>query len=156
MVAAGTEGVIVNVELGQVTRPALNLAPYGAAKAAINHLTSTLAVEARAEGDPGGRPCARHDPHTGGEGRPRGRRGPSTGSWLRTPWVASPSPTTSAASWWHWASDLGRRPSRASSSSATTARTSPSTARTRSHHPIEPASKTSDSERIDAGCVVHD
>jgi len=45
MVAAGTEGVIVNVSSGESSRPALNLAPYGAAKAAINHLTSTLAVE---------------------------------------------------------------------------------------------------------------
>jgi NAD(P)-dependent dehydrogenase (short-subunit alcohol dehydrogenase family) len=45
MVAADTEGVIVNVSSGESSRPALNLAPYGAAKAAINHLTSTLAVE---------------------------------------------------------------------------------------------------------------
>ena len=45
MVAAGTAGVIVNVSSGESSRPALNLAPYGAAKAAINHLTSTLAVE---------------------------------------------------------------------------------------------------------------
>jgi len=45
MVAAGTEGVIVNVSSGESSRPALNLAPYGAAKAAINHLTNTLAVE---------------------------------------------------------------------------------------------------------------
>jgi NAD(P)-dependent dehydrogenase (short-subunit alcohol dehydrogenase family) len=45
MVAANTEGVIVNVSSGESSRPALQLAPYGAAKAAINHLTSTLAVE---------------------------------------------------------------------------------------------------------------
>jgi NAD(P)-dependent dehydrogenase (short-subunit alcohol dehydrogenase family) len=45
MVATGTQGVIVNVSSGESSRPALNLAPYGAAKAAINHLTSTLAVE---------------------------------------------------------------------------------------------------------------
>ena len=38
-------GVIVNVSSGETTRPALRLAPYGAAKAAINHLTETLAVE---------------------------------------------------------------------------------------------------------------
>ena len=45
MVAADIDGVIVNVSSGESSRPALNLAPYGAAKAAINHLTSTLAVE---------------------------------------------------------------------------------------------------------------
>src|SRR5262249_44948119 len=45
MVAAGTDGVIVNVSSGESSRPALNLAPYGAAKAAINHPPSTLAVE---------------------------------------------------------------------------------------------------------------
>lgn len=45
MVAAGTRGVIVNVSSGESSRPAVSLAPYGAAKAAINHLTSTLAVE---------------------------------------------------------------------------------------------------------------
>ena len=41
----GRGGVIVNVTSGESTRPALGLAAYGAAKAAINHLTSTLAVE---------------------------------------------------------------------------------------------------------------
>ncbi len=45
MVTARTGGVIVNVTSGETTRPALGLAPYGAAKAAINHLTQTLAVE---------------------------------------------------------------------------------------------------------------
>lgn len=40
-----TGGVIVNVSSGESVRPALSLAPYGAAKAAINHLTQTLAVE---------------------------------------------------------------------------------------------------------------
>lgn len=45
MVAAGTPGVIINVSSGESSRPSVNLAPYGAAKAAINHLTSTLAVE---------------------------------------------------------------------------------------------------------------
>jgi NAD(P)-dependent dehydrogenase (short-subunit alcohol dehydrogenase family) len=44
MVPAGG-GVIVNVSSGESTRPALGLAAYGAAKAAINHLTQTLAVE---------------------------------------------------------------------------------------------------------------
>ena len=45
MVRAGTAGVIVNVSSGETTRPSLRMASYGAAKAAINHLTSTLAVE---------------------------------------------------------------------------------------------------------------
>ena len=45
MVAQGTGGVILNVSSGESLRPAVGLAPYGAAKAAINHLTRTLAVE---------------------------------------------------------------------------------------------------------------
>jgi NAD(P)-dependent dehydrogenase (short-subunit alcohol dehydrogenase family) len=45
MVAGGAGGVILNVSSGESTRPALGLAAYGAAKAAINHLTQTLAVE---------------------------------------------------------------------------------------------------------------
>jgi NAD(P)-dependent dehydrogenase (short-subunit alcohol dehydrogenase family) len=45
MVDAGTPGVILNVSSGETTRPALDLAAYGAAKAAINHLTQTLATE---------------------------------------------------------------------------------------------------------------
>ena len=45
MVAAGTGGVILNVSSGETTRPALDLAAYGAAKAAVNHLTQTLAAE---------------------------------------------------------------------------------------------------------------
>src|SRR3954471_20273079 len=45
MLAAGTPGVIVNVTSGETTRPSLRMAHYGAAKAAINHLTETLAVE---------------------------------------------------------------------------------------------------------------
>jgi NAD(P)-dependent dehydrogenase (short-subunit alcohol dehydrogenase family) len=45
MVAAETAGVIVNVSSGETTRPAVRMAPYGAAKAGINHLTQTLAVE---------------------------------------------------------------------------------------------------------------
>ena len=45
LVAQGSGGVIVNVSSGESVRPALSLAPYGAAKAAINHLTQTLAVE---------------------------------------------------------------------------------------------------------------
>ncbi|TMK61743.1 MAG: SDR family oxidoreductase [Actinobacteria bacterium] len=50
MVDAATPGVIVNVSSGESTRPALGLAPYGAAKAAINHLTQTLAVELAPQG----------------------------------------------------------------------------------------------------------
>lgn len=38
-------GVILNVTSGETTRPAIGLAAYGAAKAAINHLTVTLASE---------------------------------------------------------------------------------------------------------------
>jgi NAD(P)-dependent dehydrogenase (short-subunit alcohol dehydrogenase family) len=45
MVDAGNGGAIVNVSSGETTRPALDLAAYGAAKAAINHLTQTLAAE---------------------------------------------------------------------------------------------------------------
>ena len=45
MISAGTGGVILNVTSGETTRPALGLAAYGAAKAAINHLTQTLAAE---------------------------------------------------------------------------------------------------------------
>jgi len=45
VMAPAEDGVIVNVSSGESTRPALGLAAYGAAKAAINHLTQTLAVE---------------------------------------------------------------------------------------------------------------
>lgn len=45
MVAAGTAGVIVNVSSGESTRPSPTMPTYGAAKAAINHLTATLAVD---------------------------------------------------------------------------------------------------------------
>jgi NAD(P)-dependent dehydrogenase (short-subunit alcohol dehydrogenase family) len=45
MVRTGTAGVIVNVSSGETTRPSVRMASYGAAKSAINHLTSTLAVE---------------------------------------------------------------------------------------------------------------
>ncbi len=44
MVAAGG-GVIVNVSSGETTRPSPGMSAYGAAKAAINHLTQTMAVE---------------------------------------------------------------------------------------------------------------
>ncbi|MBM3661231.1 MAG: SDR family oxidoreductase [Actinobacteria bacterium] len=50
MVASGTPGVIVNVSSGESTRPSLRMAPYGAAKAGINSLTGTLAVELGAHG----------------------------------------------------------------------------------------------------------
>ena len=45
MVASATPGVIVNVSSGESTRPSLRMAAYGAAKAGINSLTGTLAVE---------------------------------------------------------------------------------------------------------------
>ena len=45
MVDGGNGGVILNVSSGETTRPALDLAAYGAAKSAINHLTQTLAAE---------------------------------------------------------------------------------------------------------------
>lgn len=45
MVEQGRGGVIVNVSSGETTRPSPFLAGYGAAKAAINHLTQTLATE---------------------------------------------------------------------------------------------------------------
>jgi NAD(P)-dependent dehydrogenase (short-subunit alcohol dehydrogenase family) len=50
MLDAGTAGVILNVSSGETTRPALDLAAYGAAKAAINHLTETLAAELGPQG----------------------------------------------------------------------------------------------------------
>lgn len=45
MLDAERGGVILNITSGETTRPALGLATYGAAKAAINHLTTTLAAE---------------------------------------------------------------------------------------------------------------
>jgi 3-oxoacyl-[acyl-carrier protein] reductase len=44
MIAAG-RGLIVNVSSGETTRPSPGMSAYGAAKAAINHLTQTMAVE---------------------------------------------------------------------------------------------------------------
>jgi NAD(P)-dependent dehydrogenase (short-subunit alcohol dehydrogenase family) len=41
----GRGGVIINVSSGESTRPSPYLSPYAAAKAAINHLTQSLAVE---------------------------------------------------------------------------------------------------------------
>ena len=43
-------GVIVNVSSGETTRPSPFMAAYGAAKAAINHLTRTMAVELGPQG----------------------------------------------------------------------------------------------------------
>jgi NAD(P)-dependent dehydrogenase (short-subunit alcohol dehydrogenase family) len=45
MVAAGHGGVIVHVSSGETMRSAPMLSVYGAAKAAINHLTKSMAVE---------------------------------------------------------------------------------------------------------------
>jgi glucose 1-dehydrogenase/3-oxoacyl-[acyl-carrier protein] reductase len=45
LVEQGDGGVILNVSSGETTRPAPGLAPYGAAKAGINHLTQTMAAE---------------------------------------------------------------------------------------------------------------
>ncbi len=45
MLAQDSGGVILNVSSGETTRPAPFLGAYGAAKAAINHLTQTMAVE---------------------------------------------------------------------------------------------------------------
>ena len=42
---AGADASIINISSGETTRPSPYMAGYGAAKAAINHLTSTLAVE---------------------------------------------------------------------------------------------------------------
>jgi NAD(P)-dependent dehydrogenase (short-subunit alcohol dehydrogenase family) len=50
MVAAGHGGVILNVSSGETTRPAPFMAAYAAAKAGINHLTQTMAVELGPEG----------------------------------------------------------------------------------------------------------
>lgn len=43
-------GVIVNVSSGETTRPSPFMAAYGAAKAAVNHLTRTMAVELGPQG----------------------------------------------------------------------------------------------------------
>jgi len=47
---AGGGGVILNVSSGETTRPAPFMAAYAAAKAAINHLTTTMAVELGPQG----------------------------------------------------------------------------------------------------------
>jgi NAD(P)-dependent dehydrogenase (short-subunit alcohol dehydrogenase family) len=50
MVEQGRGGVIINVSSGETTRPSPYLGAYGAAKAGINHLTQTMAVELGPEG----------------------------------------------------------------------------------------------------------
>ena len=45
MLDQGRGGVIINVSSGETTRPSPFLGAYGAAKAGINHLTQTMAVE---------------------------------------------------------------------------------------------------------------
>ncbi len=45
LMAAAGGGLIVNVSSGETTRPSPGMAAYGAAKAAVNHLTQTMAVE---------------------------------------------------------------------------------------------------------------
>jgi NAD(P)-dependent dehydrogenase (short-subunit alcohol dehydrogenase family) len=45
MIEQGRGGVIINVSSGETTRPSPNMGAYGAAKAGINHLTQTMAVE---------------------------------------------------------------------------------------------------------------
>jgi NAD(P)-dependent dehydrogenase (short-subunit alcohol dehydrogenase family) len=45
LLAQGRGGVIINVSSGETTRPSPYLAAYAAAKAGINHLTQTMAVE---------------------------------------------------------------------------------------------------------------
>ena len=45
MTHRGEGGVILNVSSGETTRPSPSLSTYGSAKAGINHLTRTMAVE---------------------------------------------------------------------------------------------------------------
>jgi NAD(P)-dependent dehydrogenase (short-subunit alcohol dehydrogenase family) len=45
MIGTRGGGVIVNVSSGETTRPSPLMSPYGAAKAGINHLTQSMAVE---------------------------------------------------------------------------------------------------------------
>jgi 7-alpha-hydroxysteroid dehydrogenase len=49
MTARG-HGVIINVSSGETTRPSPGMASYGASKAAINHLTQSMAVELGPQG----------------------------------------------------------------------------------------------------------
>jgi NAD(P)-dependent dehydrogenase (short-subunit alcohol dehydrogenase family) len=45
MLAGGRPGLIVNITSGETTRPSPRMAAYAASKAAINHMTQTMAVE---------------------------------------------------------------------------------------------------------------
>ncbi len=72
LVRQGRGGVILNVASGEATRPAVGLASYGAAKAAIVHLTTTLAVELGPHAIRVDRHRSGHDAH--GRRRLRDRR----------------------------------------------------------------------------------
>mgnify|MGYP001812972007 FL=1 len=50
MLNRGIGGALLFVTSGETTRPALGLAHYGAAKAAVNHLVTTLAMELGPDG----------------------------------------------------------------------------------------------------------
>ncbi|HEX4016294.1 MAG TPA: SDR family oxidoreductase [Frankiaceae bacterium] len=45
MLRGGRPGLIVNITSGETTRPSPRMSAYGASKAAINHLTQSMAVE---------------------------------------------------------------------------------------------------------------
>jgi NAD(P)-dependent dehydrogenase (short-subunit alcohol dehydrogenase family) len=45
MLAGGRPGLIVNISSGETTRPSPRMSAYGASKAAINHMTQSMAVE---------------------------------------------------------------------------------------------------------------
>jgi NAD(P)-dependent dehydrogenase (short-subunit alcohol dehydrogenase family) len=77
MVEHGRGGVILNVSSGETTRPSPYLGAYGAAKAGINHLTQTMAVELGPSGIRVVAIAPRHHAHRDGAGRLRrcsGRR----------------------------------------------------------------------------------
>jgi NAD(P)-dependent dehydrogenase (short-subunit alcohol dehydrogenase family) len=50
MLAQGRGGVILFVSSGETTRPSVFMSPYGAAKAGVNHLVTTMAMELGSEG----------------------------------------------------------------------------------------------------------
>ncbi len=81
MVAAGRGGVIVHVSSGETMRSAPMLSVYGAAKAAINHLTKSMAVElgpSKGSGCSRSRPAPR-PPSTSAPPCPRSTSTPSPG-----------------------------------------------------------------------------